>query len=129
MVHALDLHNGLVGRGLEHPVVATGPRVFGIYRSAQRPCPEISSLVHVGGIAVDQQGTETGMVHIGSLLVSSITPCSPRHSPTQGYPRTRPLPCRQTPAGSRPRSRTRRAAVQRTRGAPDRTTRPARTRC
>jgi hypothetical protein len=62
--HALDLHDGLIRRYLQHAVVAAAAGMIGIYRATQCLAPELSSFIHVGGLAVDQQRAESGMVHI-----------------------------------------------------------------
>src|SRR4029453_4465180 len=67
VVDALDLDDALVGRGLQHPVVAAAAGMLGVHRAPQRPRPEESSLVHVRCVAVDQHRAEAGVVH-GSLL-------------------------------------------------------------
>jgi hypothetical protein len=56
VVHALDLHDGLVGRGLQHAAIATAARMVRVYRATQRFAPEAGSLVHIGGLTVDQYG-------------------------------------------------------------------------
>src|SRR3990170_6095126 len=65
VLHPLDLHDRLVGRGLQHPVVAARARMAGVDRSAQRLGPESRRGVDVVGLAVDQHGAKTGMVHVG----------------------------------------------------------------
>jgi hypothetical protein len=47
VVHALDLHERLIRRGLEHTVIAARARVLGIYRSTERFRPEASRFVDV----------------------------------------------------------------------------------
>ena len=64
VVHALDLHDGLIGWGLQHPVIAAAARMAGVHGATQRLAPEARGLVHIGGLAVDQHGAETGVVHI-----------------------------------------------------------------
>jgi hypothetical protein len=39
----------------------------GVHGTTQRLAPEAGGLVHIGGLAVDQQGAETGMVQIRAL--------------------------------------------------------------
>src|SRR5260370_38851325 len=56
VVHALDLHYGLVGRGLQHAVIAAAARMVGVYGSTQRFAPEAGGRVHIGGLTVDQHG-------------------------------------------------------------------------
>ncbi len=65
-VHALDLHDGLVGRDLQHALIAAAARMVGIYGATQCLAPEAGRLVHIGGLAVDQHGAEAGLVHISA---------------------------------------------------------------
>src|SRR5438874_9055966 len=67
VLDALDLHDRLVGRGLQHAVVAAAARMAGIDGATQRLGPEAGGAVQIGGPAVDQHGAETGMVHISAL--------------------------------------------------------------
>ena len=46
MVHALDLHNGFVGRSLQHAVITASTRMIGVYRTTQRLTPEAGSLLN-----------------------------------------------------------------------------------
>src|SRR5579859_551308 len=64
VLDALDLHDGLIGRGLEHAVIAARAGVLGIHRPAQRLRPESRGLVYIGCAAIYEQSTETGMVHV-----------------------------------------------------------------
>src|ERR1700726_764875 len=41
--------------------------MFGVYRATEGLAPEEGSFIHVGRLAVDQQGAEAGIVHIGVL--------------------------------------------------------------
>jgi hypothetical protein len=59
----LDLHDGFVRRRLQHAVVAARAGVGGVHGATQGPGPEPGSPIDVGRVAVDQQGTESGMVH------------------------------------------------------------------
>jgi hypothetical protein len=63
MVHTLDLHNGFVGRSLQHAVISASTRVIGIYGATKRLTPEPSRVVNGGVLAVDQDGAEAGTVH------------------------------------------------------------------
>src|SRR5690348_11003896 len=63
VVHPLDLHDGLVRRGLQHSIVTAAAGVFRIHGSAEGRGPEPSSCVQVFGLAVDQQCAETGVMH------------------------------------------------------------------
>ena len=67
MVHALDLHNGFVGRSLQHAVISASTRMIGVYRTAQRLTPEAGSFLNSGGLTVDQDGAEAGSVHNSAL--------------------------------------------------------------
>jgi hypothetical protein len=40
-----------------------------VHLAAERFGPKASRFVHIRGSAVDQYGTETGMVHVGILCV------------------------------------------------------------
>ena len=53
VVHALDLHDRLIGRGLQHEVIAATARMLGINWATQRPAPEVGGLVNIGSLAVD----------------------------------------------------------------------------
>jgi hypothetical protein len=72
VVHALDLHDGLIGWGLQHAVIAAAARMAGVHGATQRLAPEAGGLVDIGGLAVDQHGAETGMVHISGLSCEPI---------------------------------------------------------
>src|SRR5882724_12080051 len=67
MVHALDLDDGLVHRGLQHAVVAAAAGMLEVHRATQRLAPETGGRVNIGGPTVDQYRAETGMVHLGCL--------------------------------------------------------------
>src|SRR5215475_7458960 len=56
VVHPLDFHNRLVGRRLQHSVIAAAVRMVGVDSAAERLAPKARGLIHVGGIAVDQHG-------------------------------------------------------------------------
>ena len=56
VVHLLDLHNRLVGWGLQHAIIAAADRMVLVNTAAQRFGPEAGCLVHIGGLAVDQHG-------------------------------------------------------------------------
>jgi len=64
VAHALNLHDGLIRWGLEHAVIAAGTRVIGVDRTTECLCPELSCVVHIGAITVDEQGAETRLMHI-----------------------------------------------------------------
>jgi hypothetical protein len=68
VVYALDLHNGFVGRCLQHTVVAATATVLRIHRATKGRGPEPGSLVHIGGLAVDQHGAKAGMMHIDAFI-------------------------------------------------------------
>ena len=57
VVHALDLHDGLVGRGFQHAVIAAAARMVWVYGATQRFAPEAGGVVHIGGFTVYQHGT------------------------------------------------------------------------
>src|SRR6185437_14717658 len=63
VLHALDLHDGLVRRRLQHPIVTAAARVLGVDRPAERLRPEARSRVDIGGIAVDQDRAKAGVMH------------------------------------------------------------------
>src|SRR5258708_21647538 len=67
VIHTLDLHDGLVGRGLQHTVVAAAARMVGIHGATERLAPEAGGPVQIGGPAVDQYGAEAWLVHISPL--------------------------------------------------------------
>src|SRR5258708_10419741 len=77
VLHALNLHDGLVGRGFQHEVVAPASRVLAVYRAAQCLAPEAGGLIKVTGPAVDQHGAEAGggTTSLG-LLVSPYPACN-----------------------------------------------------
>jgi hypothetical protein len=54
VVHALDLHDRLAGRRLQHSVIAASARVLEIDRATKCIAPETGGLVRIGCIAVDQ---------------------------------------------------------------------------
>jgi hypothetical protein len=56
VVDALDLHDRLVGRGLQHAEVAAASWVVLVHGAPQRYAPEAGGPVHVGGSAIDQYG-------------------------------------------------------------------------
>src|ERR1700752_41802 len=70
MVHALDLHDWLIGRGLQHAIIAAATRMGMVHGPTQRLAPEAGGLVDIGGLAVDQHGAEAGMVHISASHAS-----------------------------------------------------------
>jgi hypothetical protein len=57
VLYALHLHDGIVGPGLQHSVIAPTVRVSGINSPTQRRTPEARRLVDIEGFAVDQHGT------------------------------------------------------------------------
>src|SRR5262249_5230207 len=63
MLHALDLHDGLVGRRLQHAVVAAAAGMPEVHRPPQRRAPEAGGRGHIAGLTVDQHGAEAGMMH------------------------------------------------------------------
>src|SRR5438874_4370404 len=63
MGHALNLHDGLVGWGLQHPVVPAAARMLQIERAAERLGPEPCSRVDVRDVAVDKEGAQPGLMH------------------------------------------------------------------
>jgi hypothetical protein len=54
MPDTLNLNNGLVGRCVQHAVVAVGARVIKIYRTPKRFGPESCGLINIRGSAIDQ---------------------------------------------------------------------------
>src|ERR1700722_7774561 len=54
VVDALDFHDGLVGRGLQHAVVSAAARMIEIHGATQSLAPEAGGAVDIGGPAVDQ---------------------------------------------------------------------------
>ena len=72
VLHALDLHDRLVGWGLQHAVVAPAARMLEVHRATECLPPVAGRLVHIGGLAVDQHSAEAGMVHIESLSCISL---------------------------------------------------------
>ena len=46
--HTLDLHDRLIGRGLQHAIVAAAARMVWIHSAAQCLAPEARGLIHVG---------------------------------------------------------------------------------
>jgi hypothetical protein len=72
VLHALDLHDGLVGRGLQHAVVAAAARMLEVHGATECLTPVAGGLVHIGGLAVNQHSAEAGMVHIESLSCKSV---------------------------------------------------------
>jgi hypothetical protein len=63
VINPLNFNNGLVLRRFQHTVVAATARVIQVDRATQRLSPEAGSLVNIGGIAIDEQRTKSGMVH------------------------------------------------------------------
>src|SRR6185437_13829956 len=60
---ALDLHDGLIGRGLQHEVVAATARMIRVHGPAEGVGPEAGGRLQVRGIAVDQESAEAGVMH------------------------------------------------------------------
>lgn len=69
MLHALNLHDRFVGRGFQHAIIVAAAWMSKVHLAAERFGPKASRFVHIRGSAVDQYGTETGMVHVGILCV------------------------------------------------------------
>ena len=65
MIDKLDLHNGFIGRRLQHPVVAAAARMVEVHRAAQRTGPESGRCIRVRRVAVDQHGAQARVVHVG----------------------------------------------------------------
>src|SRR5450432_15370 len=81
VLHPLDLHDGLIERGLEHSVIAPASRVNWVYRPTQRFSPEVGGRVDVRGLAVNQHGAEPGVVHKCSVpCVGAKLGHAPRNS-------------------------------------------------
>ena len=58
MLHPLDLYDRLVRRRFQHHVVAAGAGMFGIDRPTQCIRPKSCGRVHIGSLAVNEQGAE-----------------------------------------------------------------------
>jgi len=54
MLNTLNLNDRLVGRCVQHPVVAAGTCVIKIYPSPERFGPEACGQVNIGRSAIDQ---------------------------------------------------------------------------
>lgn len=63
VLDALNLHNGLLGRRLQHTVVAACTRVIRIYCTAQCLSPKARGLIDIRCIAINQQRAKPGVVH------------------------------------------------------------------
>ncbi len=63
MLDAQDLDDRLIGRCLQHAVVAASAGMPGVHRTPECFRPETRGLVDIGRIAVDEQGAETRMMH------------------------------------------------------------------
>ena len=72
MIDKLDLHNGFIGRRLQHPVVVPAARMVVIDRATQRTGPKSGRFIDVRGVAIDQHGAQARMVHVGPSTVRSI---------------------------------------------------------
>jgi hypothetical protein len=59
VIDALNLHNGFVWWGLQHPVVAAAAPMIVIHGTTECHCPEAGGLVYIRGITVDQEGAKT----------------------------------------------------------------------
>ena len=64
VIDALNLHNGFVRRGLQHPIIAATAPMVEVHGTAERFCPEAGRLVHVRSLTIDQEGAETRTVHV-----------------------------------------------------------------
>ena len=64
VIDALNLHNGFVRRGLQHPIIAATAPMVEVHGTAERLCPEAGRLVHVRSLTIDQEGAETRTVHV-----------------------------------------------------------------
>jgi hypothetical protein len=60
-----------VGWSLQHAIIAAAARMVLVNRAAQRFAPEAGCLVHIGGLAIDQHGAQTGTVHFSASHASS----------------------------------------------------------
>ena len=65
MVHALDFHDGLIGRRLQHPISIAAARMLEVHRTTQRIAPEFRSFIDIRRTAIDQHGAQARMMHIG----------------------------------------------------------------
>src|SRR5581483_10565891 len=74
VLHALDLHDGLIRRRLQHAVVAAASRVFQVHRTPEGLPPEAGGLIDVGSLAIDQDGAKAGMVHPRSIAAARLWP-------------------------------------------------------
>src|SRR5262249_41543944 len=63
VIDALDLHDGLIGRSMQHDVIAACARVVAIHGTTQRASPELGRLFQIGGLAVNEHGAKAGLVH------------------------------------------------------------------
>jgi hypothetical protein len=64
VIDALNLHNGFVRRGLQHPIIAAATPMVEVHGTAEHLCPEAGRLVHVRSLTIDQEGAETLTVHV-----------------------------------------------------------------
>jgi hypothetical protein len=53
VIHPLDLHDGLIGWGRQHAVIAAAVGMLEVHGATQRFTPEASGLIHVRSLAVD----------------------------------------------------------------------------
>lgn len=67
MLDALNLHDRLVGRRLEHAVGAAAHRMRAVDGTAQGFRPKARRRVHIGDLAIDQHGAKARVVHVGFL--------------------------------------------------------------
>jgi hypothetical protein len=76
VVNALNLNDRLIERRLEHTIVATSTWVIRVYSATQCLSPEAGSLINVGCVAIDQQRTESGMMHgLSHRLTDTLNEC------------------------------------------------------
>jgi hypothetical protein len=63
MVDALDLHDRFVRRRRQHSVPVAAARMIEIRWAPERLGPKTSRRVHIGDIAIDQNGAKPGVMH------------------------------------------------------------------
>src|SRR5581483_4895878 len=66
VLQALDLHDGLIGRCLQHAVVATRAGMTRVHWTTQRVGPETGRRIDIVSLTVDQHGAKPGLVHEGA---------------------------------------------------------------
>src|SRR5262249_33937401 len=63
VLDALDLDDRLIRRRCQHAVTVAAHWMAKVHGTAERGSPEMSGLVQVGGLAINQHGAQAGVVH------------------------------------------------------------------